>query len=102
MSNDFETGKAAQDFFIASIPEAKEALVTRPCVVRKMALEDWKRAVDALAALGDADSSRMGIMGISGGGLVASFATVLDPRFHVCVISGYARVSPSVGTCPPD
>lgn len=45
MSNDFETAKAAQDFLIASIPEAKEALVTGPCVVRKMALEDWKRAV---------------------------------------------------------
>jgi len=50
------------------------------------------RAVDALAALGDADISRVGIMGISGGGLVASFSAVLEPRFRACVVSGYANL----------
>ena len=49
------------------------------------------RAIEVLAALGDADTGRIGIMGISGGGLVSAFAAVLDPRFRACVVSGYAN-----------
>ncbi len=32
----------------------------------------------------------IGVMGISGGGMIAAFLTVLDPRVSACVISGYA------------
>ena len=32
----------------------------------------------------------IGVMGISGGGMIAAFLTVLDQRISACVISGYA------------
>lgn len=49
------------------------------------------RCLDVLAELGDADLSRVGCMGISGGGLVATFFAALEPRIRACVISGYAN-----------
>lgn len=50
---------------------------------------DGKRLVDYLATRPDADTSRLGAMGISGGGMATFFATCLDPRIRACVISGY-------------
>lgn len=39
----------------------------------------------------DFSVSKIGIMGISGGGTVASFTTAIDDRIDACVISGYAN-----------
>jgi dienelactone hydrolase len=50
---------------------------------------DGKRVVDALQTRSDLDASRLGAMGISGGGLHTFFSTCLDPRIQACVISGY-------------
>lgn len=49
------------------------------------------RAIDALRAVGGADMGRVGMMGISGGGLVTSFTAALDERIRACVVSGYAN-----------
>ena len=46
-------------------------------------------AVSLLAHIKEADSNRVGTMGISGGGLTASFLTMLDPRVKALVASGY-------------
>lgn len=49
---------------------------------------DTIRAIDFLTSLSDVDSSRVGLMGISGGGTVASYAAALDPRVSCTMLSG--------------
>ena len=50
---------------------------------------DAKRLVDYVATRKDVDMSRLGAMGISGGGLHTFFSTCLDTRIKACVVSGY-------------
>ncbi|WP_309121764.1 alpha/beta hydrolase family protein [Paenibacillus sp.] len=49
------------------------------------------RAVDYLEGRADGRADRVGIMGISGGGLVAAFAAAVDERLRAAVVSGYAN-----------
>ncbi len=49
------------------------------------------RTLDYMRTRSEADGRRIGIMGISGGGLVAGFAAALDPRISCAVVSGYAN-----------
>ncbi|WP_309119374.1 alpha/beta hydrolase family protein [Paenibacillus sp.] len=49
------------------------------------------RAVDYLCMREDVDAERIGCMGISGGGLVASFTAALDERIKSTVVSGYVN-----------
>lgn len=48
------------------------------------------RVMDYLQTLEEVASERIGIMGISGGGLVAGFTAALDERIACAVVSGYA------------
>ena len=51
---------------------------------------DAMRALDYLQTRTDCvDPARLGIMGISGGGLVSLFTAALDPRLTACVVSSY-------------
>jgi dienelactone hydrolase len=50
---------------------------------------DGKRLIDYLQTRPDLDSTRLGAMGISGGGMHTLFSTCLDTRIRACVISGY-------------
>lgn len=50
---------------------------------------DGMRVVDLLETLPEADTSRLGVMGISGGGMHAFFSACLDARIKAAVISGY-------------
>ena len=50
---------------------------------------DARRLVDYLVTRKDLDASRLGAMGISGGGMHTFFSTALDPRIKACVVSGY-------------
>jgi dienelactone hydrolase len=50
---------------------------------------DVVRALDYIAARSELDQSRVGCMGISGGGTVTVFATALDPRIRAALVSGY-------------
>jgi len=50
---------------------------------------DVMRTLDYIATRADLDSSRVGCMGISGGGTVTVFATALEPRIRAALVSGY-------------
>jgi len=50
---------------------------------------DGKRLVDYLETREDIDVSRLGAMGISGGGMHTFFSTCVDERIKACVVSGY-------------
>jgi dienelactone hydrolase len=50
---------------------------------------DIMRAIDVLETRPEVDASRIGIMGISGGGMVALFTAALEDRIRAAVISGY-------------
>ena len=50
---------------------------------------DVMRTVDYIATRADLDASRVGCMGISGGGTVTLFSTALEPRLKVALVSGY-------------
>ena len=54
-----------------------------------MRIRDGVRLVDYLETLEMADVSRLGVMGISGGGMATFFHTALDSRIKACAISGY-------------
>jgi dienelactone hydrolase len=50
---------------------------------------DVMRTLDYIATRPELDSSRVGCMGISGGGTVTTFSTALEPRIRVALVSGY-------------
>lgn len=52
-------------------------------------VHDGMRLVDYLQEREDLDVSRLGAMGISGGGMHTLFSTCLDTRIRACVVSGY-------------
>lgn len=54
-----------------------------------MRVRDGFRLVDYLATVAEVDSARLGVMGISGGGMLTFFHTALDERIKAAVISGY-------------
>ncbi|TVY08893.1 alpha/beta hydrolase family protein [Paenibacillus cremeus] len=49
------------------------------------------RCVDYLLTRDDVDGQRIGIMGISGGGLVSSFTAAVDERIAAAVVSGFGN-----------
>jgi dienelactone hydrolase len=49
------------------------------------------RCVDYLLTREDVDAERIGCMGISGGGLVCSFAAAIDDRISATVVSGFVN-----------
>ena len=50
---------------------------------------DVVRAVDYIATRRELDASRIGCMGISGGGTATLFAAALEPRLRAAMVSGY-------------
>lgn len=52
-------------------------------------VHDARRLIDYLETRPDADTRRLGAMGISGGGMLTFFTTCLEERIRACVISGY-------------
>ena len=50
---------------------------------------DVMRTIDYIATRSDLDASRVGCMGISGGGTCTLFAAALEPRISVALVSGY-------------
>ncbi|MGH8639321.1 MAG: alpha/beta hydrolase family protein [Burkholderiales bacterium] len=50
---------------------------------------DVMRTLEYIASRSELDQSRVGCMGISGGGTVTLFSTALDPRIRVALVSGY-------------
>lgn len=54
-----------------------------------MRVRDGLRLVDWLSTRSDVDATRIGAMGISGGGMHTMYSACLDERIRVAVISGY-------------
>ena len=52
-------------------------------------VHDGMRLLDYLETRTDIDTTRVGAMGISGGGMHTFFSTCLDIRIQACVVSGY-------------
>ena len=52
-------------------------------------IHDGMRLLDYLETRKDLDTTRVGAMGISGGGMHTFFSTCLDERIRACVVSGY-------------
>jgi dienelactone hydrolase len=50
---------------------------------------DVMRTIDYIETRPELDRSRVGCMGISGGGTVTTFATALEPRIKAALVSGY-------------
>jgi dienelactone hydrolase len=50
---------------------------------------DVMRTVDYIEARPDVDASRVGCIGISGGGTATLFASALEPRIRAAMVSGY-------------
>ncbi len=50
---------------------------------------DVMRTVDYIATRPELDASRVGCMGISGGGTATLFAAALEPRIRAAMVSGY-------------
>jgi hypothetical protein len=50
---------------------------------------DIVRTIDYIATRPDLDASRVGCMGISGGGTATLFAAALEPHLRVAMVSGY-------------
>ena len=50
---------------------------------------DVMRTVDYVASRPDLDRTRVGLMGISGGGTVTTFGAALEPRIRAAMVSGY-------------
>jgi dienelactone hydrolase len=62
-------------------------MLGRPLLGRRVA--DISRSLDYLATRPEVDQERIGIMGISGGGMVTLFSAALDERLQAMAISGY-------------
>ena len=50
---------------------------------------DAQRALDWLSEQAEVDPNRLGMTGISGGGLTTFFTTAIDTRIKSCLVSGY-------------
>lgn len=53
-------------------------------------VQECRRVIDYVQSLDEVDDCKIGCIGISGGGLVASFTSILDERIKATVVSGYA------------
>jgi len=56
-----------------------------------MRVYEVMRTIDYLFTRSEVDTDRIGCMGISGGGLVCSFASAVDERIKVSVVSGFVN-----------
>ena len=53
---------------------------------------DVMRVCDWIATRKELDASRIGCMGISGGGTITTFAAALEPRIQLAFVSGYLNL----------
>ena len=69
-------------------PAAGAALLLGETMVAWRAY-DVMRAIDWIETRDELDATRVGCMGISGGGTITTFASALEPRIRAAFISGY-------------
>lgn len=54
-------------------------------------IQECRRVIDYVETFDIIDSNKIGMMGISGGGLVTAFTSALDERLKATVVSGYTN-----------
>jgi dienelactone hydrolase len=69
-------------------PASGAALLLGQCMIG-WRLWDVIRSVDYLETRAEVDPKRIGLMGISGGGMMTLFGAALEPRVKACLVSGY-------------
>lgn len=82
---------AAEDPGKNSCFRLSSALLTVGQTMAGYRIYETMRALDYVQTRDEFDSGRVGIMGISGGGLVAGFTAALDSRISCAVVSGYTN-----------
>lgn len=55
----------------------------------RLRINDIQRGIDYLQDVPEIDPTRIGLMGISGGGQMTLWTTALEPRLKLAVVSGY-------------
>lgn len=78
-------------FYISSCDELSHHLLPYGLTTASMRVYQAITCVDVLIQNENIDKNRVGCMGISGGGLTALYASVLDERIRKIVISGYVN-----------
>ena len=78
-------------FYISSCDELSHHLLPYGLTTASLRVFQAIKCVDVLMQNENVDNSRIGCMGISGGGLTALYASVLDERIQKIVISGYVN-----------
>lgn len=78
-------------FYISSCKELSLRLLPYGLTTASLRIFQVISCVDILYKRGDVDKERIGAMGISGGGLAALYACVLDERVKRIVLSGYVN-----------
>ena len=78
-------------FYISSCDELSHHLLPYGLTTASMRVFQAIRCVDALEIMKGVDRDRIGIMGISGGGLTALYSALLDERIKRIVVSGYVN-----------
>lgn len=78
-------------FYISSCDELSHHLLPYGLTVASMRVLQAIACVDILMQNEMVDKERISCMGISGGGLTALYASVLDERFKKTVVSGYVN-----------
>lgn len=76
-------------FYASSCRELSLHLLTCGLTTASLRVFEAISCVELLSRHGGVDAQRLGIMGISGGGLAALYASVLDERIKRTVVSGY-------------
>ena len=78
-------------FYISSCDELSHHLLPYGLTTASLRVYQAIKCVDVLMNMANVDKNRVGCMGISGGGLTALYAAVLDERIRKIVISGYVN-----------
>lgn len=81
----------SKPFYISSCDELSHHLLPYGLTTASMRVFQALRCVDVLQTMEKTDKDRIGIMGISGGGLTVLYSAVLDDRIKRIVISGYVN-----------
>ena len=76
-------------FYISSCDELSHHLLPHGLTVASMRVYQAIVCAEILLKQNSVDKEKLGIMGISGGGLTALYASVIDERFKKIVVSGY-------------
>ncbi len=76
-------------FYISSCDELSHHLLPHGLTVASMRVYQALVCADILCGFDNVNKEKLSCMGISGGGLTALYASVIDERFSKTVISGY-------------